>query len=152
MRKLLENVITQEDADLLPPPKMRHIKLKTTENPAILKVLEAIFRETGLRTKDLHAMSYARISHQPQGHGWHNDKGQLGERHTNSHMNWCRVGASVLLTDDFTGGTFWYKDNWNSTIQTAVSRNKFDLVLHDSDQIHSVSPNKGNRVALLIFI
>ena len=151
MRKLLENIITQEDADLLPPPKMRHIKLKTTENPAILKVLAAIFRETGLRTKDLHAMSYAKVSHQPQGHAWHNDLGQnkLGG---SAHMSWCRVGASMLLTDDFTGGTLWYKDAWNSTTQTAVSRNKFDLVLHGSDQIHSVSPSKGNRVALLIFI
>ena len=151
MRKRIESVITKEDADLLPPPRLRHIKLKTTKNPAILRALGAIFRETGLRSKDLHAMSYAKVSHQPQGHAWHNDLGQ-NKPGGSAHMSWCRVGASMLLTDDFTGGTFWYKDNWDSTDLTPAVRNKFDLILHDSNQIHSISPSKGNRVALLFFI
>ena len=152
MRKVIKNVITQEDADLLPPPRLQHIKLKGAENPTILKVLGAIFSDTGFGAEDLHAMSYAKVSHQPEGHGWHNDKGQLGERHVNSHMNWCRIGASLLLTDDFTGGSFLYKDDWASSSETLVARDKFDLIIHDSNQIHAVYPSQGNRVALLIFI
>ena len=151
MRKLIKNAITQEDADLLPPPKLQHIKLKAIENQTILKVLGAIFKETGLRTKDLHDMSYAKVSHQPEGHSWHNDLGQ-GKPGGPAHMDWCRFGASLLLTDGFTGGAFWYKDDWEASSQTLVARNKFDLVIHDSNQIHSVSPSQGNRVALLIFI
>ena len=151
MRKVIKNVITQKDADLLPPPRLQHIKLKGTENPTILKVLAAIFRETGLRTKDLHDMSYTKVSHQPEGHSWHNDLGQ-GKPGGPAHMDWCRFGASLLLTDGFTGGTFWYKDDWGEGLQTPVVRNKFDLVIHDSNQIHSVSPSQGNRVALLFFI
>lgn len=154
MRKLIKNVITQEECDLLSkqvPLNYRAFLKDGVPNPIIHKVFTVLLREAGLTSEDLHAKSYVNVERRLRGHRWHKDTGQTAPG-DHAHMDWCRVGASLLLTDNFTGGNFWYKDDWEARSQELVVRDKFDLVIHDSNQIHSVSPSRGNRVALLFFI
>ena len=153
MRKLIKNVITQEEGDLLSkqvPLNYRALLKDGVPNPIIHKVLTVLLIEAGLTSEDLHAKSYVNVERRSRGHRWHKDIGQAAPD-GHAHMDWCRIGASMVLTDGFTGGAFWYKDDWTAA-QILVARDKFDLVIHDSNQIHSVSPSQGNRVALLFFI
>ena len=155
MRKLIKNVITREEAGQLPSPSpaTKNIILKGLTNPVMLKVLDIVLNETNIKFEDLSVHSFARIEDHPLGHSWHTDTGKLGENHDNPEMYWCRYGASLLLSDRFTGGDFRYKDSFAATGPiTVAERQVFDLLIHDSKQIHSVLPSEGSRLVLLFFI
>ena len=84
--------------------------------------------------------SYATIERKIGGHPWHKDTGD------SDHMLWCRYSASVLLTEDFTGGMFQFDDPFEE------HRHYLSALIYSSDQVHKVTAHKGNRKALLIFL
>ena len=101
MRKLIKNVITQEEGDLLSkqvPLNYRALLKDGVPNPIIHKVLTVLLREAGLTSEDLHAKSYVNVERRSRGHRWHKDIGQAAPD-GHAHMDWCRIGASMVLTD-----------------------------------------------------
>ena len=139
MKTVLKQLINSDEASEL-PEKLQF--LKKNKSKVIEKILSAIKEITDFELCD---ESYSVIEKNPTGHRWHVDTG------TNNKMPWCKLGASMLLTDDFTGGEFLYRDK-NGKVEEILDRKIYDLHLHTSDEEHMVRPSVGNRTVLLIFI
>ncbi len=84
--------------------------------------------------------SYAVIEQKIDGHQWHYDTGDKG------HMPWCKYSCSVLLTNDFEGGLFQFDDPFEEY------KHYLSALIYSSDQLHRVTPHRGVRKALLIFL
>ena len=140
MRILIEQGIDELDHKALPSTATRTSLLGET-NPTILKIIDILKQHFDFTIKP---ESYWLIEQKPLGHSWHLDTG------SSNHMLWCQVGCSTLLTDSNLfkdGETFYDKEN-----PVLVKREKYDIAAHSSDEWHMVTPHKGNRVVLLIFI
>ena len=105
--------------------------------PLVSRVTAQVIAVTGAAVTD---ESYATIEPKPEGHEWHYDTGDM------NHMPWCRYSASVLLTDNFTGGMFQFNDPFDE------HRHYLSALIYSSDQLHRVTPHKGTRSVLLIFL
>lgn len=84
--------------------------------------------------------SYAIIETKSDGHDWHYDTGD------GDHMLWCRYSASVLLTDNFSGGVFQFDKPFDE------HKHYLSALIYSSDQLHRVTSHRGNRSVLLIFL
>jgi hypothetical protein len=145
MRKLYKNFINENEVNELLSDKslfsFNNINLKY--NNVISKILHTIQDDFNFVIKK---ESYYRLEKLGKGHGWHKDTGDTDQ------MTWCQIGVSLLLTDDFTGGDTWYADNENLENAIKIERQKYDLIVHDSNEWHKVDAHKGNRIVLLMFI
>jgi hypothetical protein len=88
--------------------------------------------------------SYVRVEQRPDGCPWHQDTGTAG------HMGWCRYTAGILLVSPsgFTGGGFYFCDEPDKPLFHYC-----DLLVWSGgdDNVHCVSRNSGERIALLMF-
>jgi hypothetical protein len=146
MRKKYANFLDIDEIQFLLKDFKKYNKntLLTELLPAPVKrVFDQLSADFDFEVKD---KSYWRLERRPSGHGWHKDTG------TNNHMAWCQVGASILLTGDFTGGNTYYSQD--ETLQEVKEeyRELGDLLAHTSDVWHKVDNHDGNRTVLLMFI
>ena len=139
MRKIVENTVTSDQAEeLIALLGTRHIGRDAfIANETVMSVLSAV----GLSEDDIQDNSYWSIERAPKGHQWHVDTG------SSNHMPWCKYGTSTLLTDDFSGGEFWYRDD-----SEPVDQKLYSTVMHASDVVHKVEPHSGRRIVLLAFL
>ncbi len=115
------------------------IEYKDFTDPLIGPVVDAVLDRYRV---DLEDPSYVRVECRKEGHDWHSDNG--------SHMPWCAVSGSVLLTErppDGVGGVLEFED------ETPTQR-PGDLWLWDaqSENRHRVSRHDGWRICLLMFL
>tara|TARA_A100001015_G_scaffold319967_1_gene444697 strand:+ start:405 stop:827 length:423 start_codon:yes stop_codon:yes gene_type:complete len=140
VRAVIKNIITEEDVICL--PQDCSIRLSTVlDNPIIDKILKEIEKVFPF---EIHNESFCRIEKREEGHVWHQDTGSF------NHMSWCKLGGSILLTTDFSGGDLKYRKN--NEVESIGDRSRFDLYIHTSDEEHMVEPSIGNRKVFLIFI
>jgi len=141
MRTLIKNAINVEDHGILPQITDGFIPILGETNPTILKIIDILKEHFDFVIKP---ESYWRIEHNPEGHPWHVDTGDM------DHMLWCQVGCSILLTSnhEFIGGKTFY----NKEEPISVERDLYDIAAHSSEEWHMVTPHSGNRVVLLLFI
>jgi hypothetical protein len=105
--------------------------------PLVSRVTAQVIAVTDAAITD---QSYALIETKGDGHDWHYDTGDM------NHMPWCRFSASVLLSDNFTGGMFQFEKPFDE------HRHFLSALIYSSDQLHRVTPHKGTRSVLLIFL
>ena len=141
MRKIYRSIITKEEAEIL--KKLENARLLETQNSVIKKIVNKLKEDFNFTIKE---KSYSYIEKYPRGHGWHIDTGNEG------HMQWCEVGASILLEEPKSGGDTYYGDDINGTNKVKSDRNLYDLIAHTSDEYHIVEPHEGNRTVFLLFI
>lgn len=130
-RVLIEDAISKEDASSLAQVKGE----LSWEDPRIQEPLDWVknFFEISIG-----AEAYVCVEDRPEGHPWHVDTG------TSDHMMWCRYSASIVLTDGYTGGGFYFRD-------IGPIHHYLGLVTYTSDNEHMVESHKGQRKVLLMF-
>lgn len=146
MKATIKDFLTKEDIEQLPSGKWQRI-VAYKDHPIISKILSQINEYTlenwGVEY-DLHELSYFSTERRPEGHIWHVDTG------SRNHMPWCRLGVTILLTEDFTGGEIYYREE--GKISYFGTRKAGTLYMHTSDVEHMVKPHEGNRTVFLLFI
>tara|TARA_R100000322_G_C5404624_1_gene182246 strand:- start:296 stop:799 length:504 start_codon:yes stop_codon:yes gene_type:complete len=153
MRKLYKNFLTKEEAESLINDRIGYSatkKIKQVDNPIIEKVINKLIEDFNCKIKD---ESYVNIeTTRPTGHGWHLDTGR-SEKIPVGHMEWCQVGATLLLQEaEDGGGSTYYADDHKETNKVKVNRALYDLCAHTSDEWHMVEGTSGGRIVLLLFI
>tara|TARA_R100001594_G_scaffold84705_1_gene119253 strand:+ start:193 stop:618 length:426 start_codon:yes stop_codon:yes gene_type:complete len=141
MRKIYRNIITEKEAKIL--EDLENTKLLQVQNSVVRKIIDKLKEDFNFTIKE---KSYSYIERYPRGHGWHIDIGNEG------HMQWCEVGASILLKEPESGGDTYYGDDINGTNKIKSDRKIYDLIAHTSDEYHMVEPHKGDRTVFLLFI
>ena len=142
MRWICKGAINEEEEQTLLQVGARKILLKKAENPIILKILDIIGEHFDFEISD---NSYCRIEKRSQGHPWHCDTG------SNNHMLWCKIGATMLISGDHTGGELSYKKE-DGEVETIKNRQLYDLYFHTSDVEHKTEDSIGDRTVFLLFI
>jgi|TARA_R110000744_G_scaffold161677_4_gene278257 hypothetical protein len=133
MRKIIKNILTASEAESIQLSQQLNF-----DHPLVERIVSVMRNHAPAAT--ITPMSYARVERKADGHDWHCDTGDTG------HMMWCAFSASVLLTKDFVGGYFEFKDG-------ARHRHYLDMLLFSSDEQHRVLPHGGgDRLALLVFL
>ena len=155
MRLLIENIITEKEAEyLLSLAFNRSIVIwdNPTVNKALERILKALPQQNLIKKK-----SYWRIErHSGKGHPWHYDGciEEGGELKPN-HMAWCNYSASILLAkpEGFEGGTFVF-DNPREEYKAShyLSAVVYSSGANNDPQLHKVEPYTGDRAALLCFL
>ena len=105
--------------------------------PLVSRVTNQVIAITNAAITD---QSYATIETKVDGHDWHYDTGD------SNHMPWCKYSASVLLTDNFSGGVFQFEKPFDE------HRHYLSALIYSSAQLHRVTSHKGTRSVLLIFL
>jgi len=163
-RKIYRNAITAKEAEFLLNKDWainetlgkEHASLTNVKDvPVINKLLEIIRKDFDFEIGGIKE-SYIRIETRGNGHRWHNDKGGYSADDTNTHMSWCQLGVSILLSDEseFTGGDTYYADMDFSHEENKIKsdRRQYDMCVHTSNVWHMVEPHEGSRTVLLMFI
>ena len=109
------------------------------DDPLVSPAVEAVRDKFDVALED---PSYVRVECRKEGHDWHLDNG--------SHMPWCGVSASILLTerpDDGVGGVLEFADD-------VPAQEPGALWVWDQDKQnrHRVTPHNGWRICLLMFL
>lgn len=141
MRKSYNNFLKDSDIDFLNQIPLGGLrKINVDSNQVIDKIIKMLSNDLEFTIND---ESYWAIEHKEDGHNWHVDTG------SDNHMNWCKFGCTMLLDGEFEGGETVYRKNG---VEHTVERNKYELLVHTSDEEHMVKASSGNRKVLLIFI
>ena len=143
MRKIYKNFITKEEADNQISIGRCRNSIINTDNKLISDIVNKLREDFDFEVEE---KSYWSIESRSRGHKWHRDTG------SNNHMTWCQVGVSILLKDGSSGGETYYADDDKETNKIKSNRELYDLIAHTSDEWHMVTPHKGNRYVLLMFI
>tara|TARA_R100000808_G_scaffold12567_1_gene31273 strand:- start:5509 stop:6000 length:492 start_codon:yes stop_codon:yes gene_type:complete len=130
LRKLVKNIFTGEEAASLAVG--RH----ALSHPLIERVIDL------MKGAAIIPSAYARVEDNTAGHNWHYDTGDM------NHMPWCQYSASVLLTppDQFEGGLFQFRHPFEEY------KHYLDALIYSSNEEHRVTPHRGERKVLLIFL
>jgi len=143
MRKVYNQAITKQEADLLLSFDKKRKSLLNDQPEIVKKILSVISNDFIF---DIKNESYWLIEQHAPGHAYHLDTG------SENHMLWCQVGVSILLTDSFTGGETFYAEDKHGKNEEKINRSILDICVHTSDEWHMVKPHKGKRVVFLMFI
>ena len=151
-RKLIKNVLTEEDARKLASSKPGATGPFSDCPTAVGRIIQKALEEVSDLETDGKAYWRTEVT---SGHKVHND---LGFKFNDDlspngggHMKWCKYGASCLLVppDSFKGGEFTY---YEPEENPPVEDHYLGLVIHDSKQLHKVNPvSQGTRIVLLMF-
>ena len=134
MRGLIPSVLTAEECSSLAST----VGYLTWQDDRLRPVLSLL--SSCLPTASTADPSYVRVEMRREGHPWHCDKGNRG------HMAWCDYSASILLTEDFTGGEFIFENGKDEY------RHYRDLLYYSRAERHMVRSHHGNRRVLLMFL
>ena len=117
----------------------KEIGYRGFDDPLVEPVIDAVLARFDITHRE---PSYVRVECRKEGHDWHLDNG--------SHMPWCAVSASVLLTErpaDAAGGILQFHD-------IVPDQKPGELWMWDTqaENRHRVSSHDGWRVCLLMFL
>ena len=134
-RVVVPDVLDATQCDLL----AKELGYRGLDDPLVGPFIEAVRDKFTVALED---PSYVRVECRKEGHDWHLDNG--------SHMPWCGVSASVLLTErpaDAVGGILQFHD-------FVPDQKPGELWMWDTqaENRHRVSSHDGWRVCLLMFL
>jgi len=146
-RWLISNIITVKEAEEF---LSDYSGKQPFNHPVIHRICEA-FKRVVSATILPDSPGYWRVEERNQGHVEHVDTGRQRTK-PKGHMEWCKYGASILLTPPtaFKGGRFSYTNNGVETL--SPEKHYLSAAVHTSDEFHRIEANTGGRVALLLFL
>ena len=135
VRFVVPDVLSSSECSLL----AEGVGYKDFNDPLVWPVIDAVLARFDITHRD---PSYMRVECRKEGHDWHLDNG--------SHMPWCAVSVSVLLTErpaDGVGGVLEFADD-------VPAQEPGALWVWDQDKQnrHRVTPHNGWRICLLMFL
>ena len=140
MRFIIDNIITQDDAEYI---LKNHPGRYEFSHPSIKKITKEIGKALVGDDYTLDKPSYIRVECKQSEHDWHIDTGST------NHMPWCNYGVSILLTEPEEGGLFKYKEPYQEITQ---KEHYLNAIIHTSDEMHKRDACTGKRTVLLMFL
>lgn len=140
MKKLIENVLSHEDCEIL----CNLAKTEKKKNPVLpdeifAKIQESINSEIKVSWEH---PSYYRLENIGRPHGWHVDTGDTNQ------MPWCDYGCSILLNPAKDAGFLEYRDGAKLSFEEHYG----NLAIHSSDIEHRTIHQPFSRVTFLAFL